>query len=117
MTASTTPAAAAFKLQGQYIYAGLNVNGTFGQGTGRPGIQYDEFGTGSFSTNQDYLYTPLAVEMFSVKLVAGGITSSYLNSNGSASDSGGIVYNKTSTEVLDTVMPPVKSSQNKRVFL
>ena len=102
VTVSTTPAAAAFTLRGSYIYAGLNVNGTFGQGTGRPGLQYDSTGTGSFSKNQDYLYTSLAVDIMTVKLVSGGTTTSYLNSSGSSSDSGGIINNKTSTQISNT---------------
>ena len=100
VTKSTTPAAAAFTLKGRYIYAGLNVNGTFGQGTSRPGLQYDSTGAGS--TYQEYLSTSLAVDVMTVKLVSGGTTTIYLNSSGSSSDSGGIINNKTSTQILNT---------------
>ena len=40
--------AGAFRLKGSYIYAGLNVNGTLGQGTSQPGLQYDATGGGLF---------------------------------------------------------------------
>ena len=99
VTVSTTPAAAAFTLQGNYIYTGLNVNGTFGQGTGFPGLQYDSNGTRSFSRNQDYIYPVDPVDIMTVKLVSGGMTTSYVNASGATSDSGGIVHNKASVQI------------------
>ena len=44
----TSSSPAAFTLRGNYIYTGLNVNGTLGQGTSQPGLQYDATGGGGF---------------------------------------------------------------------